>query len=54
MNENVNRHIKHPFYFDNFFGEKFLSKELKVLTPSKNGKIFFDEKTNKKKPFNSN
>ena len=50
MNENVNTYIKHPFYFDNFFGEKFLSKELKVLTPSKNGKIFFDEKTNKKKP----
>jgi hypothetical protein len=47
MNENENKSIKHPYYFNNFFGEKFLSK---VLTPSKNDKIVFDEKNNKRKP----
>ena len=50
MDDKENINIKLPFYFDKFFREKFLSKEFKVLSPNKNGKIIFNEKTNQKKP----
>jgi len=52
MNENEKINIKLPFNFNNFSREKFLLKELKILTPHKETTIFYKGKNSEKKIIN--